>query len=115
LHRAQNASLVETNLSWQHQACKKNNARSFGRAESRSDPIHDVRSKNLAYQNESNQNKTHHRDHGGKNSPAFFFPLLRRVLRKDRNECDAQGTAGNQIIQKIRQRERGVVRIRHRV
>ena len=32
MHRAQNASLVETNLSRQHQARKKNNASSFGRA-----------------------------------------------------------------------------------
>src|ERR1700689_135485 len=84
LHRAQNASLVETNLSGQHQARKKNNASSFGRAESRSDPIHDVRSKNLAYQNESNQNKTHHRDHGGRSSPALSIPLLRCAVRKDR-------------------------------
>ncbi len=44
--------------------------------------------------------------------PGFVFSILRGILRKNGNESDAERAPGNEIVQKIGEREGGDISVR---
>ncbi len=81
----------------------------FGGGEAGGDVFHEMRGEDFAEDYQRDQDEAHHGDYRGKDAPAFVFALFGDVFGEDGDEGDAERAAGDQIVEKIGEREGGVV------
>ena len=78
-----------------------------------SNELSELRSKEFASENESDEQDAHEGDDGRKDVPGLVFAVFGGIFRKDGNKRDAERRSRDQIVEEIGKGKGGIVGVGH--